>query len=50
MKHTTRSASLVALGAVTAVAMAACGAPGTADAGSKEETRASPPRRRSPAR
>ena len=38
MKHTTRSASLVALGAVTAVAIAACGAPGTADAGSKGGT------------
>ena len=36
MKHTTRSAALVALGAVTAVALAACGAPGTADAGSKQ--------------
>jgi raffinose/stachyose/melibiose transport system substrate-binding protein len=35
MKHTTRSAAFVALGAVTAVAMAACGAPGTADSGSK---------------
>jgi len=31
MKHTTRSTVLVALGAVAAVAMAACGAPGTAD-------------------
>jgi raffinose/stachyose/melibiose transport system substrate-binding protein len=30
MNHTTRRASLVALGAVAAVALAACGAPGTA--------------------
>jgi raffinose/stachyose/melibiose transport system substrate-binding protein len=30
MKHTTRSASVVVLGAVAAVALAACGAPGTA--------------------
>ena len=31
MKHTTHRAAVVALGAVTAVALAACGAPGTAD-------------------
>jgi raffinose/stachyose/melibiose transport system substrate-binding protein len=34
MKHTTRRASLIGLGAITAVAMVACGAPGTADTGS----------------
>ena len=33
MKHTTRRASLIGLGAITAVAMVACGAPGTADTG-----------------
>lgn len=38
MKHTTRSASFIALGAVTAVALAACGAPGTAGAGSKQNS------------
>ena len=33
MKHTTRSASFAVLATVTAVALAACGAPGTADTG-----------------